>query len=336
MMVMSFIPIATHCANPAFARRPSCALDPLREPERAPQAPAARASTPRGARAQPHDHGLRSLRLRLGPKPESLDRDVAHSLRGSALASAWLALSACAGPDAAHDAAPDAAHDAGPSTYAYVVGRVLTTPPDPSTAYGFDLDGRMGGPVGTCARAMDFTSPITGATAVDAQLDTLFSTIDAAVGGDGLAGRVREQIEQGAWLVVLVLDHVDDLTADADVSLRVVLARAAAGTPELSPTCAAHADAATCSSDGASACVWSAVTSSCSGIAAGQVLEPTIELGTTRAHITRGRLELGGAYLVSDYLMASCPVSGPRSMAGCDAAYSFLSLADHGDPAIWI
>ncbi len=293
---------------------------------------------------------------------------MAHSLRGSALASAWLALSACAGPDAAHDAAPDAAHDAGPSTYAYVVGRVLTTPPDPSTAYGFDLDGRMGGPVGTCAGAMDFTSPITGATAVDAQLDTLFSTIDAAVGGDGLAGRVREQIEQGAWLVVLVLDHVDDLTADADVSLRVVLARAAAGTPELSPTCAAHADAATCSSDGASACVWSAVTSSCSGIAAGQVLEPTIELGTTRAHITRGRLEgtidalpiplgessgqpvslvlhdvriagtidashltggeLGGAYLVSDYLMASCPETGPRSMAGCDAAARILSLAD--------
>ena len=180
------------------------------------------------------------------------------------LALAALAVSACGAPDAAH-AMPDV--EAPPydrPTYVLSSMNIETTMP-PGSAYGIDLDGRVGGVPGTCTDAIDFTSPITGATGVDNQFSNLFPIIDTLVGARGEDAVIRNGIIAGRIAVVLVVDDLNSYTNDNAVRVRLVMGRIVPGMTLLTDATG-------------------------TALAPGASFQVGSELGTYPATITNGRL----------------------------------------------
>lgn len=215
-----------------------------------------------------------------------------------------------------------------PQTRAYVIGVIDTEADDISQAYGFNLDGMDGGPAGSCFDQMDFTSPVTGTTGVDNQLAGLAPTLDGLLGGDGVNGAIRDQIEAGKVLLILEVSDINSFTNDSSIMVHAVLGEvapqgaacmahtdmascagdtgnmcswtaAAMGTggtcstsvaPMPSAACTAHADQTSCEADGMNACNWSAMASACSGIAAGQTFHMLQSLGSVSGSITNGQI----------------------------------------------
>lgn len=211
-----------------------------------------------------------------------------------------------------------------PETHTYVIGMIDTETDNVDDAYGFNLDGMDGGPAGTCQDIMDYTSPVTGATGVDNQLSYLAPTLDGLLGGDGVNGAIRDQIEAGKVLLMLEVSdinsfsndssvmvhavlgvvhtasctaHTDQTTCDGDTANGCAWAAAASGTggdcnaaPDASTACPGHSDQASCEGDQANACNWSAMANACSGIAGGQTYDMLMDLGTVPGSITGGNI----------------------------------------------
>ncbi|MFO0686369.1 MAG: hypothetical protein U0234_30175 [Sandaracinus sp.] len=212
-------------------------------------------------------------------------------------------------------------------TITYVIGAIDTDTDDQAQAYGFDLDGMMDGPAGTCQDQADYTSPVTGDTAVDNQLVNALSFLGSMLGDDGANGAIRDQIEAGKILLILQVSDINSFADDSSVQVRAVLGQvqqgtachahtaeadctgdtanscdwtaAASGTggtcssttpPAVSTACAAHTAEADCTGDAANACNWSASASTCSGIAAGQTFAVLQELDSVTGSIAGGRL----------------------------------------------
>ena len=216
-------------------------------------------------------------------------------------------------------------------TVAYVIGAINTDGDPDATgtlAYGFDLDGMMDGPAGTCQDAADYMSPVTGDTAVDNQLVNALGLLGSQLGADGADGAIRDQIEAGKILLILEVSDINSFTDDSSVQVRAVLGQvqpdgpschthtaeadctgdtanacewtaAASGTggtcatttpPTASAACAAITDPATCSGDQAHACNWSDTNSACSGIEAGQTFAVLQQLDSVTGSIAGGRL----------------------------------------------
>jgi len=231
----------------------------------------------------------------------------------------------------AGDSGPGDAGSGPAQTVTYVLGAINAETPagsDPTQAYGFNLDGMVGGPAGTCFAVDDFTSPITGMTGVDNQLGgSLAGLLDGVLMGDGLNGTIRDQIEAGKVLLILEVSDINSFTADSSIMVHAVLgqmpagaacqmhtdmasctgdtahmcsftagAMGAAGTcattaaPQVSAACAAHTDSASCYADHANACNWGAMASACSGIASGQTFAMLSDLGTVPGSITGGQI----------------------------------------------
>lgn len=175
------------------------------------------------------------------------------------LALAGLTINGCGGGGT--PPAGDAGSDTGPAmTRTYVLGLIDTDTDDPAQAYGFNLDGMMdGGAMTGCTAAMDFTSPVTGDTAVDNQLVNALSLLGSMLGPDGPNGAIRDQIEGGKILLMLEVGDINSFTSDSAVTVHAVLGQVQ---PE-GPACVAHADQASCEGDMTNMCAFTA--GSCSG-----------------------------------------------------------------------
>jgi hypothetical protein len=149
-------------------------------------------------------------------------------------------------------------------TQTYVVSTIETTPPADSTlAFGFDLDSMNGGRASfPCTAAPDFTSVVSGDTAVDNQFGSIVPTFDMMLPG-GFDGAIQQEIQSGALLYVVEVTRISGFVDDPAVLVHVALGRAAAG---------------------------GTIVTSGAGLAPGQVLEEMIDLGTVAGTITRGRL----------------------------------------------
>lgn len=146
--------------------------------------------------------------------------------------------------------------DAGPRGIAYVVSRIPVAYPN-DVAPGVDLDGMSGGPVGSCTDQADYTSPISGSTAVDNQFLGLIGLLEPRV-------HVETEILEGRYLVGLRLSNVDDWTTDANVTVELVRLAASGGAPV---------------ADG-------------HGLAANQAFTVVASLGTTTATIAGARITI--------------------------------------------
>jgi hypothetical protein len=240
-----------------------------------------------------------------------------------------VAMVGCGGTvTPAGDAGPGDSGIMPPETHVYVIGMIDTEADDPAQAYGFNLDGMEGGAAGTCFDQMDFVSPITGATGVDNQLAGLAPTLDGLLGGDGVNGAIRDQIEAGKVLLMLEVSDINSYTNDSSVMVHAILGEvapagaacmahtdmascggdtanmcawtaAAMGTggtcatgvrPMASAACTAHADQTSCEADHVAACNWSAMASACSGIAPMQTFHMLQSLGMVSGSITGGQI----------------------------------------------
>ena len=215
-----------------------------------------------------------------------------------------------------------------PETHTYVIGMIDTQTDNVDDAYGFNLDGMDGGPAGTCQDIMDYTSPVTGAAGVDNQLSYLAPTLDGLLGGDGVNGAIRDQIQAGSVLLMLEVSDINSFNNDSAIRVHAVLGQvspegaacmahadmasctgdtanmcswtaASSGTggtcstdatPTASTACPGHADQASCEGDQMNACNWSAMASACSGIAGGQTFAMLTDLGTVNGSITGGQI----------------------------------------------
>lgn len=148
--------------------------------------------------------------------------------------------------------------DGGPAqTVTYVIGAIDTETDDMSQAYGFNLDMMDGGPAGTCQDQMDYTSPY-GGSGVDNQLGGMLAgTLDGLLGGDGVNGAIRDQIEAGKVLLMLQVSGINSFNNDSDIMVHAVLGEVQPS----GPACRAHADMASCQAD--TSCSFTAA--SCSG-----------------------------------------------------------------------
>ena len=178
------------------------------------------------------------------------------------------------------------------AAHTYVVGLILTATNDGATAYGFDVDHMHDGMPGSCTDAADFVDPYDATnSSVDNQMSTALPTLGGMLGPDGADGAIRDQIESGAFLLVLEVAGIDSFLDDPAVTVHVVLARTqTAARPSVSTVCAAHADSASCTGDVPNACAWSISALACSGIASGQTFRTQMDLGTAAGSIANGRL----------------------------------------------
>ncbi len=255
----------------------------------------------------------------------------------SAMAGTSIAAG-CSTPAPATDAGTGGGNDTGMAedggaaqTVTYVIGAINTDGDIDGTqtqAYGFDLDGMMDGPAGTCQDAADYISPVTGDTAVDNQLVGALGLLGSQLGDDGADGAIRDQIQAGKILLILQVSDINSFNTDDSVQVRAVLGQvqpegpgchahtvegdctadtanacewtaASSGTggtcatttpPTASTACPAHTDADSCIGDQANACNWSPSTSVCSGIAAGQTFAVLQQLDSVTGSISGGRL----------------------------------------------
>jgi len=177
---------------------------------------------------------------------------------GSAMAS--VAAVGCGSTPPAGDSGPVMTDGGAPQTHTYVIGMIDTDADDPmmTHAFGFDLDGMMdgGSTVSGCTSAADFTSPVTGDTAVDNQLVNALGILGTMLGADGPNGAIRDQIEAGKILLMLEVTDINSFQNDSSV-----MVHAALGTVH---DCSGHADMASCMGDTANSCAFTAA--ACSGM----------------------------------------------------------------------
>jgi len=207
-----------------------------------------------------------------------------------ALATVWLC--GCQIDEGRPDGGPPDAGRPTTTELTLVIASFQQRPDAVDRAFGVDLDGADGNPVGApaggCQDQPDGVSPITGAHGVD---NALAARRDVEiVASDGLDGMLRDQIASGSVLVAIRITDVDDFVDDPSVAVHLARVAATGSTPAPSGVCSQDADRASCLSDAASACSWSDVMGRCSGIAAGQSFTETGDLGTFSGSIEGGRL----------------------------------------------
>jgi hypothetical protein len=168
----------------------------------------------------------------------------------------------CGGPNNTADTGPVMTDGGAAQTRTYVIGMIDTDTDDTSQAYGFDLDSMMdgGATASGCTSAPDFTSPITGDTAVDNQLVNALSILGSMLGADGPNGAIRDQIEAGKILLMLEVSDINSFDNDSAVMVHAVLGQVQ---PQ-GPGCSAHTDMSSCMGDSANMCEFTAA--ACSGM----------------------------------------------------------------------
>jgi hypothetical protein len=206
-----------------------------------------------------------------------------------------------------------------PVTRTYVLASLRAYPvADADTAFGIDLDGRVGGDVGRCTDTTDYVSAVTGAPGVDDQVRGALSAVDAIAGGDGWDGAIADAIETGVMTIVL---EVSEVSGDSCARrVHVWTARTASGTaPEARAQCAASPETA-CANALDGACYASLTRGTCSGIAPGQRWIAVDDLGEVEGLVAGTRLETNALPRLT-----LVPVLGP---AGTTGAPSPIDLHD--------
>ncbi len=154
-----------------------------------------------------------------------------------------------------------------PVTRTYVLSTMDVAVDDtvtPARSHGFDLDGLVDGDTAfPCTHAIDLVRR-TGESGIDNQFGSLvLPVLDSMVAG-GIDESIRLAIQDTTVAVVIEVSGIDSFSDDPSVRVRVLLAAPPGG--------------ALVEADGA-------------GLASGQVLDETMDLGSTSGRIANDRLE---------------------------------------------